>query len=56
MTASSPCINICEIDPKTSICMGCGRTMKEISNWINLSVEEKKNIIRIKKKIILKSL
>ena len=38
----SPCINICEIDPKTNICMGCGRTMKEISNWINLSVEEKK--------------
>jgi predicted Fe-S protein YdhL (DUF1289 family) len=41
----SPCINICEIDPKTNICMGCGRTMKEISNWINLSVEEKKKLL-----------
>jgi len=44
MTAS-PCINICEIDPKTNICMGCGRTMKEISNWINLSDSERKKIV-----------
>jgi predicted Fe-S protein YdhL (DUF1289 family) len=44
MTAS-PCINICEIDPKTNICIGCGRTMKEIANWINLSVEEKKRLL-----------
>jgi len=44
MTAS-PCINICNIDPKTNICMGCGRTMKEISNWINMSDLEKEKLI-----------
>ena len=44
MTAS-PCINICEIDLKTNICMGCGRTMKEISNWINMSDLEKEKLI-----------
>ena len=44
MTAS-PCINICEIDLKTNICMGCGRTMKEISNWINMSDLEKEKLL-----------
>ena len=42
---TSPCIKVCEIDPKNNICMGCGRTMKEISNWINMSDLEKEKLI-----------
>jgi predicted Fe-S protein YdhL (DUF1289 family) len=43
--AASPCINICKIDPKTNICMGCGRNMKEISDWINMSDLEKEKLL-----------
>ena len=42
---TSPCIKVCEIDPKNNICMGCGRTMKEISNWINMSDLEKEKLL-----------
>ena len=41
----SPCINICEIDPKNKICIGCGRTEQEIFNWSYLGSKEKGNII-----------
>lgn len=29
----SPCTNICEIDPVTGWCRGCGRTLGEIAEW-----------------------
>tara|TARA_B100000780_G_C21049689_1_gene421493 strand:+ start:772 stop:936 length:165 start_codon:yes stop_codon:yes gene_type:complete len=41
----SPCIKICDIDPKSNICRGCGRTIKEISNWINMDDEEKEMLL-----------
>jgi predicted Fe-S protein YdhL (DUF1289 family) len=33
----SPCVNICRIDPYTSICHGCRRTLDEIACWSSLS-------------------
>ncbi|OYY71720.1 DUF1289 domain-containing protein [Sphingomonas sp. 28-63-12] len=29
----SPCINICQIDPKTRLCTGCARSLHEIGGW-----------------------
>jgi predicted Fe-S protein YdhL (DUF1289 family) len=29
----SPCINVCRIDPVTSLCLGCRRTLDEIAAW-----------------------
>ena len=29
----SPCINICRIDDATGWCVGCGRTLDEITRW-----------------------
>lgn len=29
----SPCINICTIDARTHLCMGCGRTLDEVASW-----------------------
>lgn len=34
--AASPCIAVCVVDPKTSFCIGCGRTSDEIANWPSL--------------------
>lgn len=33
MRVSSPCIQVCVIDPITRFCMGCGRTGEEIASW-----------------------
>lgn len=30
---SSPCVKICVIDPLAGLCVGCGRTVAEISLW-----------------------
>jgi hypothetical protein len=30
---STPCIQICVIDPRSALCIGCGRTLQEIAAW-----------------------
>ena len=30
---SSPCVKICVVDPLAGLCIGCGRTVEEISLW-----------------------
>lgn len=37
----SPCINICQIDPKSRLCLGCYRTMDEIATWSRLTDQER---------------
>ena len=33
----SPCINICTIDARTRLCLGCGRTIDEVAGWSTFS-------------------
>jgi uncharacterized protein len=33
MSIETPCIAVCMIDPRTSLCFGCGRTLPEIARW-----------------------
>jgi predicted Fe-S protein YdhL (DUF1289 family) len=42
---SSPCIEICRIDPQTGWCEGCLRTLEEITEWRFSSVNEKREIL-----------
>lgn len=37
MTASSPCINLCQIDRPSGLCIGCLRSLNEIGRWSSLS-------------------
>jgi predicted Fe-S protein YdhL (DUF1289 family) len=30
---STPCVQICVIDPRSALCIGCGRTLDEIAAW-----------------------
>ena len=30
---STPCVQVCVIDPRTALCIGCGRTVSEIAAW-----------------------
>ena len=48
-TIESPCIDICQLNPSTGICTGCFRTMDEISLWIELSDDEKREVLRLAK-------
>lgn len=46
MTAvSTPCIEICVIDPTSKLCEGCGRTLTEIAQWGQLSEAERRAIM-----------
>lgn len=43
----SPCKNACELDPNTGLCLGCNRSIEEITNW---SLKDNKEKIKIIKK------
>lgn len=30
---SSPCINVCQMDARSGLCIGCFRTLDEITAW-----------------------
>jgi len=45
MSPDSPCVAICLIDPKTGLCLGCGRTLPEIARWPNLDSAERRGIV-----------
>lgn len=40
-TITSPCVNICTIDPATGWCLGCARTLDEIARWTVMSDAER---------------
>lgn len=42
LTSNSPCTKVCKL--KDNICIGCGRTLQEISSWIKLTEQQKQQI------------
>jgi uncharacterized protein len=38
----SPCISVCQMDPKSGLCMGCRRTLQEIADWLEMTPAEKR--------------
>ena len=45
MPIASPCTKVCTIDPRTGLCLGCGRTLDEIAQWGSLSDGERLRIM-----------
>jgi uncharacterized protein len=41
----SPCVKVCQMDPRRGLCMGCGRTLDEIARWAQMNDEERERII-----------
>jgi predicted Fe-S protein YdhL (DUF1289 family) len=41
----SPCNDICTTDPESGLCIGCGRTQEEISNWLFFNNKQKKRVL-----------
>jgi predicted Fe-S protein YdhL (DUF1289 family) len=45
MSIETPCIAVCMIDPRTSLCFGCGRTLPEIARWHRIDSAERLTIM-----------
>jgi uncharacterized protein len=43
--APSPCVAICTLDPETSLCKGCYRTLAEIGGWFSMPLEQKHEVL-----------
>jgi uncharacterized protein len=47
MSIETPCIAVCMIDPRTSLCFGCGRTLPEIARWHRIDNAERLAIMEM---------
>ena len=45
MSIATPCIAVCMIDPRTSLCLGCGRTLPEIARWHRMESAERREVM-----------
>lgn len=53
----SPCIKMCMQDRKTNLCIGCGRSTHDISNWNTYSNYVKFKIkFNLKKPLVIKKI
>jgi uncharacterized protein len=41
----SPCIKVCQMDPRRGLCLGCRRTLDEIARWGTMSDVERERIM-----------
>lgn len=41
----SPCISVCVLDDE-DICLGCYRSAAEITDWVMMSNDEKREVLR----------
>jgi predicted Fe-S protein YdhL (DUF1289 family) len=42
---STPCVKVCVLDPILALCIGCGRTLAEISAWSGMSESERRAVM-----------
>lgn len=40
----SPCVKLCVVHPEARICIGCHRTMDEISQWSKMTDEDRARV------------
>jgi uncharacterized protein len=41
----SPCIEVCALDARRGLCIGCGRTLAEIGEWSRATSERQRAIL-----------
>lgn len=41
MSKETPCVAVCIMDPRSGLCLGCGRTLPEIARWPRLTSTER---------------
>jgi predicted Fe-S protein YdhL (DUF1289 family) len=45
MSKETPCIAVCMMDPRTNLCLGCGRTLPEIARWHRMESAERRDVM-----------
>lgn len=43
MSNKNPCISLCKFDD--DVCIGCGRSKREIKSWKKLDKDEKRSVL-----------
>jgi uncharacterized protein len=43
----TPCIDVCEMDAHSGLCIGCGRTLDEIARWAEMSPQERRAVMAL---------
>jgi len=46
MTIESPCVSICQLNDRGTLCIGCYRSRDEIGEWLTASDGRKHEIIK----------
>ncbi|WP_420431650.1 DUF1289 domain-containing protein [Hyphobacterium sp.] len=41
MSIWSPCVKVCFVDPEAGLCVGCFRSLEELSQWTCYTDEER---------------
>jgi len=41
----TPCINVCLLDERSGLCVGCGRSGDEIARWVEMTPAERRAIM-----------
>ena len=42
---NTPCIKICQMEPRLGLCLGCKRTLDEIARWGAMSDAERERVL-----------
>lgn len=42
----TPCVNICLLDDRSGLCVGCGRSGNEIARWVDMTPEQRSTIMK----------
>jgi uncharacterized protein len=41
----TPCVKICTLDARAGLCLGCGRTVDEITRWSLMNASERSRVM-----------
>jgi predicted Fe-S protein YdhL (DUF1289 family) len=41
----SPCNRVCTLDPASGLCLGCGRSLDEITRWTQMTDAERARVV-----------
>lgn len=44
---ATPCIKLCVVEPLSGLCIGCGRTLREIGAWASFSPDTRQRIMAV---------
>ena len=45
MSVSTPCIQICQIDADSRLCIGCWRSLDEIAGWSSMNAPQRRDVL-----------